>query len=238
MCEVRGKEQLDDLDMAILASSLMIGGVETTVAVMQWFSPLIRAYPEIQKKAQAEIDRVVGRNRLPDIEDEKNLPCCHAIIKEVERVDSPFLLGTLHVASEDFVYRGQYIPKDTVPEKFDPERYIDTLTSADSANMADSMQRDHWIFGAGRQICPGMIVAEREIWLTISRMPLAFDMHEMPGEPIDLKEYDRLSSRSPVPFRVKLTPRHENMAKLLKKAEPWSGIEFQCIEYKICQLGD
>jgi hypothetical protein len=50
---------------------------------MQWFSALIPAYPEIQKKAQAELDHVVGRNRLPTIEDEKNLPYCHAIIKEV-----------------------------------------------------------------------------------------------------------------------------------------------------------
>jgi hypothetical protein len=50
---------------------------------MQWFSALIPAYPEIQKKAQAELDHVVGRYRLPTIEDEKNLPYCHAIIKEV-----------------------------------------------------------------------------------------------------------------------------------------------------------
>ena len=81
---------------------------------MQWFSALIPAYPEIQKKAQEELDRVVGRDRLPNVEDEQNLPYCHAIIKEVERVHNPFWLGTPHVASEDFVYEGQYIPKDTV----------------------------------------------------------------------------------------------------------------------------
>lgn len=50
---------------------------------MQWFSALIPAYPEIQKKAQEELDRVIGRDRLPGIEDEKNLPYCHAIVKEV-----------------------------------------------------------------------------------------------------------------------------------------------------------
>jgi hypothetical protein len=102
---------------------------------MQWFSALIPAYPEIQKKAQAELDHVVGRNRLPTIEDEKNLPYCHAIIKEVsdgvslelaigqvnkinmlkvERLHNPFWLGTPHVASEDFNYHGKFIPKDTV----------------------------------------------------------------------------------------------------------------------------
>ncbi|KAL4897159.1 cytochrome P450 [Aspergillus ambiguus] len=237
MAELREKEQLDDLDMAILASAFMIGGVETTAAIMQWFSALIPAYPEIQKKAQAELDSVVGRDRLPTVEDEKDLPYCHAIIKEVERVHNPFWLGTPHVSSEDFVYRGQYIPKDTVvvlntwtmhhdparhsnPETFDPERYInDPLTSAESANISNPLERDHWMFGAGRRICPGMLVAEREIWLTISRMLWAFDMHEIPEEPIDLKEYDGLSGRSPVPFRIRLTPRHANVAKVLEGIE-------------------
>ena len=101
-------------DMAILASAFMIGGVETTASIMQWFSALIPAYPDIQRRAQEELDRVIGRDRLPTIEDEKDLPFCHAIIKEVERMHNPFWLGTPHVASEDFVYKGQFIPKDTV----------------------------------------------------------------------------------------------------------------------------
>lgn len=48
---------------------------------MQWFSALIPAYPHIQQKAHEELDRVVGRDRLPTIDDEKNLPYIHAIIK-------------------------------------------------------------------------------------------------------------------------------------------------------------
>jgi len=50
---------------------------------MQWFLALIPAHPDIQKKAQDELDRVVGLDRLPTIEDEKDLPYCHAIVKEV-----------------------------------------------------------------------------------------------------------------------------------------------------------
>ncbi|KAG6856614.1 hypothetical protein H0H87_002569 [Tephrocybe sp. NHM501043] len=75
------EEELDLVDMAILTSAFMIGGVETTASIMQWFSALIPAYPEIQAKAHAELDRVVGRNRLPTVADEKNLPYIHAIIK-------------------------------------------------------------------------------------------------------------------------------------------------------------
>ena len=91
------EEKLDDLDMSILCAAFMIGGVETvgifsifdsnsnnafqTAAIMQWFAAIIPSYPEIQAKAHAELDRVVGRGRLPTVEDEKDLPYIHAIIK-------------------------------------------------------------------------------------------------------------------------------------------------------------
>ncbi|KDQ59963.1 hypothetical protein JAAARDRAFT_192407 [Jaapia argillacea MUCL 33604] len=234
MILARQEEGLDDTDMAILASAFMIGGVETTAAIMQWFSALIPAYPEIQAKAHAELDRVIGRDRMPGVDDEKNLPYIHAIVKEVERCHNPFWLGTPHFSTEDFNYNGYFIPKDTVvvlntytmhhdparhpdPTTFDPDRYInDSTTSAESANLANANERDHWMFGAGRRICPGMIVAEREIWLTIARMLWCFRMEAIPGEPIDLKEYDGLSGRSPMPFRIKCIPRDENVAKVLE----------------------
>ena len=73
------------------------------------------------------------------------------------------------------------------------------------------------MFGAGRRICPGMIVAEREIWLTISRMLWAFEMTEIPSKPIDLNEYDGLSGRSPVPFEIMVKPRHHMVEKLLSE---------------------
>ena len=60
-----------------------------------------------------------------------------------------------------------------------------------------------------------MWVAEREVFLAIARMLWAFKMDEIPGEPIDLKEYDGLSGRSPVPFRIKITPRHDQVEKVL-----------------------
>ncbi|KAJ6474283.1 cytochrome P450, partial [Mycena sanguinolenta] len=105
---------------------------------------------------------------------------------------------------------GRFIPKGTVvvlntwtmhhdslrhskPETLNPDRYMrDGLSSAESANLPDLYQRDHWMFGAGRRICPAMIVAEREIWLTIARMLWVFKMEALPNEPIDFQEYDGL----------------------------------------------
>ncbi|KAF8156573.1 cytochrome P450 [Crassisporium funariophilum] len=233
MLLAREEEELDHLDMSILCSAFMIGGVETTASIMQWFSALIPAHPDVQAKAHEELDRVVGRGRMPTVEDEKNMPYIHAIIKEVERCHNPFWLGTPHVNTEDFTYQGKYIPKDTVlvlntytmhhdaqrhpdPFTFNPDRFINDATlSSESANLANPMERDNWMFGAGRRICPGMWVAEREVWLAISRMLWAFKMEEIPGEPIDLKEYDGLSGRSPVPFRIKMIPRDDAVAKIL-----------------------
>ena len=251
MLDIQKTEELDHLDMSILASAFMIGGVETTASIMQWFTALIPAHPEIQKRAQEELDRVVGRSRLPTLEDGKNLPYCHAIIKEVERCHNPFWLGTPHTAMEDFVYNSKIIPKVTVvvlntwsmhhsekrwenPLEFNvcfshapyckllifpqPDRYInDPLPTSASANLADPYARDHWMFGAGRRICPGMIVAEREIWLAISRMLWAFDMVQIPDRPIDLKEYDGLSGRSPVPFEITLKPRFDGVGEVIRK---------------------
>ena len=42
-------------------------------------------YPEVQRKAQAEIDKIIGKSRLPDFSDESALPYVQAVLKEVLR---------------------------------------------------------------------------------------------------------------------------------------------------------
>ena len=81
------------------------------------------------------------------------------------------------------------------------------------------MERDHWTFGAGRRICPGVVVAERELWLAISRLLWAFEIRALPDEPISLEEYEGLSGRTPLPYRVKLIPRHDRVHALLVSEE-------------------
>lgn len=71
-------------------------------------------YPKIQKRAQAELDQVVGRNRLPDLRDIDSLPYINAIIKETLRWKTAAPLGVPHRSSEDDVYDGKIIPAGTV----------------------------------------------------------------------------------------------------------------------------
>ena len=52
-------------------------------------------YPEVQKKAQAEIDAVVGPDRLPEFEDRPSLPYINAVIKELLRWHLVTPLGEL-----------------------------------------------------------------------------------------------------------------------------------------------
>src|SRR5258707_4945425 len=66
-----------------------------------------------------------------------------------------------------------------------------------------------------RRICPGMYVAEREIWLAVSRLLWCFGIRPLPSEPICLDNWEGKSGRTPMPFRIYLEPRHENVASIL-----------------------
>ena len=105
-----------------VASSLYGGGTDTVVSANLSFFLLMSLHPEVQRKAQEEIDRVVGHDRLPNAQDRKDLPYVDAIMREVARVntvvplgESQFevLLGLLtcalgipHCLKEDDVYEG------------------------------------------------------------------------------------------------------------------------------------
>jgi len=68
-------------------------------------------YPEVQQKAQEEIDRVVSNKKLPGIEDRENLPYVNAIVKEVLRWHPVTPMGFPHLTTEDDVFNGYLIPK-------------------------------------------------------------------------------------------------------------------------------
>lgn len=80
---------------------------------MSTFFLAMTLYPEAQKKAQAEVDRVVGGDRLPDFSDLDDLPYLTAMIKELLRWNAPAPLGTSHAVMRDDVYEGWFIPAGT-----------------------------------------------------------------------------------------------------------------------------
>ena len=70
--------------------------------------------PDIQKKAQTELDRVIGPDRLPSHDDRPELPYIDAIVKEALRWQNVLPLGLPHKTTEDMVYDGYFIPMGTI----------------------------------------------------------------------------------------------------------------------------
>lgn len=110
------------------------------------------------------------------------------------------------------------------PEVFDPTRWTsDSQTSAESSANHDATKRDHFSFGAGRRICPGMHIADRSLFLAISRFLWAFDVKcpidEATGQaivPAFNDNTDGLASY-PKPFQAHIHPREEAKAERVRK---------------------
>ncbi|KAG6879999.1 hypothetical protein C0992_008206 [Termitomyces sp. T32_za158] len=100
----------DEFDIKWSAVSLYAGGADTTVSSIYSFFLAMTLNPEVMKKAQAEIDSVVGNDRLPTLEDRQHLPYLDALTKEVFRWNVVAPIGMLHRSIKDDVHDGYLIP--------------------------------------------------------------------------------------------------------------------------------
>lgn len=69
---------------------------------------------EVQKLAQAEIDTVVGTDRLPGYADRERLPYVNAVVTESLRWHNVAPLGVPHRATEDGLVDGYLVPKGAI----------------------------------------------------------------------------------------------------------------------------
>ncbi|CAK5279069.1 unnamed protein product [Mycena citricolor] len=124
----------DEFLTTVAAFALGTGASDTTASQLSGFFLAMALNPDIQRAAQAELDAVVGRSRLPTLEDQSSLPYVDAVCKEVLRwfvsapagwsVPSLFATGLKqapglpHRAKQDFVYESatgpMLIPKDAM----------------------------------------------------------------------------------------------------------------------------
>ena len=77
---------------------------------MEGFFLVMTLHPDVVKKAQEELDRVVGNERLPELSDRENLPYISALLKELLRWACPGPFGIPKRVMEDDVYKGYRIP--------------------------------------------------------------------------------------------------------------------------------
>lgn len=108
------KSGIDDLAAAYTCGGLIEAGSETTGTTLNNFVLCMVLFPDAQKEAQEELDRVIGSDRLPTWEDEDKLPYVRSLIKEVMRWRPLNKFGMAHATSEDDWYEGYFIPKGSV----------------------------------------------------------------------------------------------------------------------------
>ncbi|CAE6485500.1 unnamed protein product, partial [Rhizoctonia solani] len=164
-----------------ISITLVGGGTDTTVGALMMFFYAMVLYPEIQRKAQAELDAVVGSDRLPSINDRARLGYIERIIQETLRWGPIAPLAIPHTCFQDDTYKGYYIPKGAIvfgnvwamtrnesvyasPDVFDPDRYLDPSTPPSP------------VFGWGRRGCPGEHFGRASLFITIASVLATFNI--------------------------------------------------------------
>lgn len=152
--------------------------------------------PRVLKKAQEEVDRVIGNKRLVCEADSPNLPYIHAIIKETMRLHPPIPV-IMRKGIEDCVVDGYMIPKGSIvgvniwamgrdpkvwesPLEFRPERFLE----GEKGREID-LKGHHFEllpFGSGRRGCPGMNLAMRELPAIIGALVQCFEWKMLDSE--------------------------------------------------------
>ncbi|KAK7049409.1 hypothetical protein VNI00_006010 [Paramarasmius palmivorus] len=125
--KVNGGDTLQEEYIKRVAATAYGAGAETTASFLETFFLAMTLHPEVQAKAQEEIESVIGQGRLPTFEDRVNLPYVEAIYRESHRWSPVLPMGLPHCTVADDVVNGA-ITRDPVnypdPESFIPERFL------------------------------------------------------------------------------------------------------------------
>ncbi|KAJ7496496.1 cytochrome P450 [Mycena latifolia] len=220
----------------VTAANMYAAGADTTAAALGTFVLAMLANPEAQKKAQAELDAVLGTGDLPDFADEAALPYVSAVVKEVLWWRNVAPIAIPHYLSVDDEYRGYQIPAGSIiignawailnnedvypdPHTFKPERFLgDEYSTEQDPEMA--------AFGFGRRICPGRHLAVSSLWITIASILATMDIQkarDAHGKEIEPSyEYFLGLVAAPLPFECSITPRSTHAAEAIHAT---SGVE-------------
>ncbi|THU95902.1 cytochrome P450 [Dendrothele bispora CBS 962.96] len=208
------------------------GSMYTVSSFASFFLHMVRN-PHLQRKAQAQLDSVLEKDRLPEFRDQESLPFITAIVKETLRHSPVTPFACPHRSTEDDVYRGWHIPKDSVmlPSVWalthDPERYPDPfaynperfLNPDDTLNPDVPEPRD-FTFGFGRRRCPARYMAWSSMWITVASVLSVYDilpvLDENGKEIIPPPKYTNGIVIHPAPFKCRLIPRSKAHEELIR----------------------
>ncbi|KAF7374574.1 O-methylsterigmatocystin oxidoreductase [Mycena sanguinolenta] len=221
----------DEVAIKDVAGAAYAGGADTSVSSLASFFLAMALHPDIQKRAQTEIDTVIGTDRLPEFEDRPSLPFVEALYRELMRWKPVAPLGVAHASTADDVYNGYFIPKGTTvisniwamtrdesiypePERFNPDRFF---TADGKLNDDDTVLA----FGFGRRICVGRHNAEATVWATLVSVLSTFNIAKAKDDTgkeieIDPDRYSYGMVSHPQPFACSIIPRSETAQSLVR----------------------
>ncbi|RPD62685.1 cytochrome P450 [Lentinus tigrinus ALCF2SS1-7] len=234
----KASEELDIVKNVALTS--YEGGADTTYSTLQTFFVAMAMFPDVQKKAQAELDAVVGPDRLPDHSDRADLPYINALVKEAVRWAPALPFSIPHRSIQDIVYDGYFIPSGTIlipntwaclhdPEAYpDPERFMPERFLKGGKLDPDVCDPGRFAFGYGRRLCPGRYFADASLFINIAMILHVFNIDPPLDEdgravPMELKMTSSIVSY-PEDCRCTITPRSEQARQLILANTPHVGI--------------
>lgn len=240
-----GRHGLTDHESSWLAGAMYTAGAESSSAAISWWMLAMILYPDAQKRAQAELDKVVGRDRLPAFSDYEHLPYVRAMVKETLRWRAVDPVGLPHRSTEDDIYNGYFIPAGSIlianvwhinrdpenygldAEHFDPARHLDE--TGQLAPVAGTKEENHVSFGFGRRICVGRHIANDTLFAVIATLLWAIHIEPATDEkgaslPLDVDGCieDGVVVR-PLPFKVKVTPRFSEAQAIVEQERELLG---------------
>lgn len=209
----------DREDLAALLRDFVAAGTDTTANTMRWGLVALANHPEIQRKLQQEIDSAIARDRLPTLQDQKNLPYVQATMLELYRWRTLLPLSVARFTKEDSRLMDFFIPSGTLvfpnlhaahnnpadwkdPKVFRPERFLDKEHNVVGADRVIA-------FSLGRRSCLGEVLARAEVFLTLASLLQRFTVFPPEGqdrvcdEPVQPLEIVQM----PKPYSIRLTER-------------------------------
>lgn len=233
---------LEEESISWLASAVPEAGAETTASALNGMIRYLAMFPEAQARAFEEVTRVLGDGRMATLADEPEMPYIKAVIKETLRLCPVATTGLRRMADGDVHYRDHQIPKGTIllanlnalhwdherfpdPFGFRPERYLNhPQRSAVYAAGGDIFARDHFTFGAGRRICPGIHLAENGLFLAVSNLIWAYEFRLPLGDkgnevPLDISDEGFMEGaiRVPKEYSVRILERSTARSDLIRQ---------------------